>query len=80
VDDVVVVGVPDEEWGQRVTAVIQPRPGAEVVADELEAHCRERLAPYKVPKGFEIMERLPRLESGKLNRTALAAELAKRRS
>jgi bile acid-coenzyme A ligase len=75
VEDVVVVGVPDEEWGQRVTAVIQPRPGAEVVAEELEAHCRERLAPYKVPKGFEVMDRLPRLESGKLNRTALAAQL-----
>jgi bile acid-coenzyme A ligase len=44
--------------------------------DDLRAHCRARLAGYKVPKSFEIVERLPRTAAGKINRSALVAERA----
>jgi bile acid-coenzyme A ligase len=75
--DSAVIGVPDDDWGQRVHALIQPRdPAAAPILSELRAHCRARLAPYKVPKSFETVARLPRSEAGKLNRSALATDRA----
>ncbi|HEX5367675.1 MAG TPA: AMP-binding protein [Acidimicrobiales bacterium] len=75
VADNVVVGLPDPEWGRRVHAIVQPAdPGAPPSAEELRAHCKQRLAAYKVPKSFEVVEALPRSAAGKVNRTALAAE------
>lgn len=75
VDDVVVIGLPDPEWGHRVHAVLSatdsPDPPG---ADELRRHCRERLAAYKVPKSFEVVPELPRTEAGKISRSALAEE------
>ncbi len=74
VADVVVIGLPDAEWGHRVHAIVQPADGAALSDDDLRAHCRARLAAYKVPKGFEIVARLPRTAAGKINRSALVAE------
>ncbi len=75
--DQVVVGVPDDEWGQRVHAILQVAdPAHPPTDDELRAFCKERLASYKVPKTFEIVERVPRTEAGKLNRTTLGTERA----
>jgi len=50
VDDVLVVGVPDEKWGQAVTAIVRPAPAHEFDEDTLRHHVRERLAGYKTPK------------------------------
>lgn len=76
VADVAVVGVHDDEWGQHVHAVVQPADvDAPPSADDLRVHCRARLAPYKVPKAFTLMDTLPRTEAGKLNRSALADAL-----
>jgi len=73
--DVVVVGLPDPEWGHRVHAIIQPTdPDDAPDADELRAHCKARLAAYKVPKEFEIVERIPRSAAGKVNRSGLVEE------
>ena len=73
--DAVVIGLPDEEWGQRVHGLIQPGDfEAAPSEEELRAHCRERLAGFKVPKAFEIVERLPRSDAGKLNRRSLVEE------
>lgn len=73
--DVAVVGLPDSEWGQRVHAVIQPRDfGHAPSVEALREHCRERIVAYKVPKGFECVEKLPRSDAGKLNRSALVEE------
>jgi acyl-CoA synthetase (AMP-forming)/AMP-acid ligase II len=63
--DAVVVGVPDERWGQRVAAVVQPRPGAAPTLEALDAHCRGYLAGYKVPKEVHLVAEVVRSPSGK---------------
>jgi acyl-CoA synthetase (AMP-forming)/AMP-acid ligase II len=63
--DAVVVGVPDERWGERVTAVVEVRPGAQVTLDDLVAHAREHVAGYKVPRGLVVVEKIERSPSGK---------------
>jgi bile acid-coenzyme A ligase len=73
--DVVVVGLPDPEWGHRVHAIVQPTdPEHAPDPEELRAHCKTRLAAYKVPKDFEIVERIPRSAAGKVNRSSLVDE------
>ena len=72
VADAAVIGLSDPRWGRRVHAVVLPRdPGLPPGAADLERHCRERLAPYKVPKTYEVVSALPRSEAGKLARRAL---------
>jgi len=72
VRDVAVVGRPDERWGEAVTAVIVlEADGAALDADALRAHCRERLAPYKVPKRIEFTAALPRNSMGKVQKFLL---------
>ena len=63
--DAVVVGVPDERWGERVTAVIQPREGKTPTLQEIDAHCREHVAGYKVPREIHLVEQIQRQPSGK---------------
>jgi acyl-coenzyme A synthetase/AMP-(fatty) acid ligase len=77
--DAVVVGVPDEKWGSRVAAVVQARPGADVTLASLDAHCRTRIAGYKVPRQLALVEHLVRNPSGKPD-YRWAAEAARTRS
>jgi acyl-CoA synthetase (AMP-forming)/AMP-acid ligase II len=63
--DVLVVGIDDERWGQKVTAVVQPRPGTSVTLDDLAEHARTRIAGYKVPRELLIVDVIPRQPSGK---------------
>jgi fatty-acyl-CoA synthase len=63
--DAVVVGVADPRWGERVTALIQPRPGAAPTLDQLAEHTRRRLAAYKVPRAVVIVDQIVRSPSGK---------------
>jgi acyl-CoA synthetase (AMP-forming)/AMP-acid ligase II len=65
IEDAVVVGVPDERWGQRIAAVVSPRPGAEPTLSLIDAHCRAHLAGYKVPRELHVVVRLVRQPSGK---------------
>ncbi|UQI44947.1 acyl-CoA synthetase [Streptomyces sp. HU2014] len=78
--DALVAGVPDPHWGQRVTAVVQPREGAAPPhPDDLRAHCRTRLAGYKVPRAVVYTDRIRRSPSGKADyrwaRAVAAGEL-----
>jgi acyl-CoA synthetase (AMP-forming)/AMP-acid ligase II len=77
VQDALVVGLPDERWGERVTAVVQVRGGHTPTLEELDAHCRGRLAGYKIPRVLVITDQMPRLESGKPDYPA-AKELAEK--
>jgi acyl-CoA synthetase (AMP-forming)/AMP-acid ligase II len=63
--DVLVVGVPDDRWGQKVAAVVQPRVGEDVTLDQLDRHCRHHLAAYKVPRQLTVVEAVVRSPSGK---------------
>jgi long-chain acyl-CoA synthetase len=75
VHDVGVVGVPDDDMGQRVVAFVQLEPGADAddaLAAELVAWCRARLTPSKCPTEVRFLDELPRLPTGKLLKRALA--------
>ena len=63
--DALVVGVPDERWGQKVAAVVQLREGTGLTLEELDAHCRTRLAGYKIPRQLTLVEGVQRSPSGK---------------
>jgi acyl-CoA synthetase (AMP-forming)/AMP-acid ligase II len=63
--DAVVVGVPDEKWGERVTAVVQPRAGQPLTLESLANHCRTAVAGYKIPRGLRLVDELVRQPSGK---------------
>jgi acyl-CoA synthetase (AMP-forming)/AMP-acid ligase II len=63
--DAIVVGAPDERWGQRVAAIIQPR-GARVPSlDDIQTYCRDRIAGYKVPRQLHVVQTIERSPSGK---------------
>jgi acyl-CoA synthetase (AMP-forming)/AMP-acid ligase II len=64
--DVAVVGVPDDQWGESVKAVVQLRPGAGATAGELIEFAAARLAGYKKPRSVDFVEELPRDAAGKL--------------
>src|SRR5436309_15459116 len=62
--DAVVVGVKDEKWGERVTALVQARSGRTPEPDDIAAHCRTKVAGYKVPRRIHLLDELVRLPSG----------------
>jgi long-chain acyl-CoA synthetase len=66
VRDCAVFGIPDDEFGERLCACIEPEPGAELSPDDVQAYLRKRLANFKVPKDIEFLETLPREASGKI--------------
>ena len=72
--DAAVFGVPSDEWGESVHAVIQPRAGQTIDVAALEAHAAEHLAGYKRPRSWEVRDELPRTESGKLLKRLLRDE------
>jgi acyl-CoA synthetase (AMP-forming)/AMP-acid ligase II len=63
--DALVVGVPDERWGQRVAAVVQPRAGATPTLESIQEHCRAKIAGYKVPRELHLVDTVQRSPSGK---------------
>jgi acyl-CoA synthetase (AMP-forming)/AMP-acid ligase II len=76
IEEAAVIGLPDEEWGERIAAVVVRRPGAEVTAAALVEHCRERLASFKKPETIFFADALPRSAVGKLLRRELRARYA----
>ncbi|WP_419941276.1 AMP-binding protein [Candidatus Palauibacter sp.] len=78
--DVAVIGLPDDEWGKRVHAVILPVDGASPPTAELDEFCRTRLVSWKVPKSFELVPDFPRDEAGKIRRGALVTDRTRQRS
>ena len=70
---VAVIGVPDDRWGEAVTAVVVPRAGLAVDVDALITRVRERKGPHQAPKRVEVVERLPTTPAGKIDKKALRA-------
>ncbi|ODU07035.1 MAG: AMP-dependent synthetase [Pseudonocardia sp. SCN 72-86] len=76
VADVAVIGVPDDRWGEQVAAVVRAvGPGLEPDPAELAAFCRERLARYKTPKYWYLVEAFPLTASGKIRKVELAEQV-----
>ncbi len=72
--DVAVFGVPDDEWGESVYAIVQPKAGETIDLDEIRAFAESRLARYKQPRAYEVRRELPRTDSGKLLKRVLRDE------
>jgi len=72
--EVGVAGVPDDYQGEAVKAWVVLRAGQQATVDEIRQHCRQKLAPYKVPKHIEFRESLPKSMVGKVLRRVLAQE------
>jgi long-chain acyl-CoA synthetase len=66
-----VIGVPDARWGERVHAVVVLRSGQAATGEELAAHCRTRIAAYKIPRSVAFLPALPKTGSGKIQKAAL---------
>jgi acyl-CoA synthetase (AMP-forming)/AMP-acid ligase II len=72
VKEVAVIGVEDEEWGQRLKAFVVPDDGAELSEDEIKSYVKSNLARYKVPREVEFLDSLPRNATGKVLKRELA--------
>ena len=72
VDEVAVIGVEDEQFGQRLKAFVVVTAGANVGPDELKDHVKANLARYKVPREIEFLDELPRNATGKVLKRELA--------
>jgi long-chain acyl-CoA synthetase len=72
--DVAVFGIPHDDWGEEVKAVVQPIDAAaadEALRDEILAYCKDKLAKYKTPRSIDFIQEMPRDPNGKLYKRKL---------
>lgn len=68
-----VIGLPDETWGEAVTAIVVPRVGSSIELGDLRAWCKERMSAYKIPQRLRVVDALPRNAMGKVTKSAVRA-------
>ena len=73
--DCAVIGLPDDKWGERVTAIIQPHPGRDVTDQDIRAFVKARLGSVKTPKQVEVWTDLPRSKLGKILKNEVKSQL-----
>jgi long-chain acyl-CoA synthetase len=66
IQECAVVGLPDPEWGERVTAFLVPKAGAEINENVLKSFLKEHISSFKVPKAFHVVDELPKNAAGKI--------------
>lgn len=76
--DVIVVGIPDEEWGRRIHAVIEAK--VKITDEDLRRFLKQYLSPYKIPKSFEYVKNLKRVGNGKTDRDRVLKDCLERLS
>ena len=77
VQECTVIGLPDPEWGERVTALIIPQPGESIDPEELNAYLKSRLSSFKVPKEYRMVEDFPKSPAGKVLKRELREAVLK---
>ena len=75
VEEVAVIGLPDDKWGERVVCIIVKSGGVELEVEELIVHCKEKIGSYKIPKAFYFHESLPKTPLGKVLKGKLKDKL-----
>jgi acyl-CoA synthetase (AMP-forming)/AMP-acid ligase II len=80
INEVAVVGLPDERWGDRIHAVVSLTAGATVDPEELKAFCRDKIATFKIPKTIEIWAEIPKGTTGKIQKRAIIEHYAAQHS
>ena len=71
VDDVQIIGVPDERYGEELMAWVQRRPGATISEEDLRDHCRGNIAHFKVPRYFKFVDDFPMTVTGKVRKVEM---------
>jgi acyl-CoA synthetase (AMP-forming)/AMP-acid ligase II len=75
VQDCAVIGLPDDKWGERLTAVVQPRTGETLDPSEIKSFVKQRIGSVKTPKQIEVWPDLPRSKVGKVLKNDLKVKL-----
>jgi long-chain acyl-CoA synthetase len=78
VQECAVIGLPDKEWGERVTAVIVSKPGMKIIPEDLKPLLKARLSAFKVPKEFLTIDEMPKNPAGKILKRELRRQLIER--
>lgn len=76
IQEVAVIGLPHAHWGEAVTAIVVPKAGAAIDEGELLGKARERLSPFKCPKGVILVDQMPKTATNKVQKVALRARFA----
>jgi len=71
IQDCAVIGLPDDTWGERVVAVVQPQPGRNVDREAVRAFVKTRIGSVKAPKDLHVWPELPRSKVGKVLKTEI---------